>query len=140
MNYPEGEMKFVSDGRGTRGPSAECRISETEIRLRPIRVFRAVIGWPELVLRVKDVRGVETMFFGRYRFRSNNQLIDGACFRPIDPAKSTLVAALDVIGIPSLQSSTREKLFFELRTIRNQIRWGGRGRRRHWKREQYESP
>jgi hypothetical protein len=136
MNYPEGEMRYIWEGRGTRGPSAECLITAEEIRLRPKKVFRVVQGWPELVLARKDIRAAERMF-SRYRFRGDNKLLDGACFRPTGGRQAFLIA-LDTLGIPVRQVSWRDKLAFEWRTIWNQMRWGGRLRRRHWKREQHE--
>lgn len=136
MNYPEGEMRYVWEGRGTRG-AADCLITEDEIRLRPKEVFRAVLGWPELVLAREDIREAERMFSGRYRFGSDSKLLDGACFRPIGRAQAFL-AALDTLGIPVRRVSRKDKLALELRTIWNQMRWGGRLRRRHWKREQHE--
>jgi len=137
MNYPEGEMRYVWEGRGSRGPSADCLITADEIRLRPKRVFRAVLGYPELVLARKDIRATERMFFGRYRFRSDSKLLDAACFRPIG-GREAFLTALDTLGIPVRRVSRKDKLAFELKTFWNQMRWGGRLRRRHWKREQHE--
>jgi hypothetical protein len=135
MNYPEGEMRYIWDGRGTAGASAECFITGDGIRLRPRRAVRWSLGWPELVLPREEILGVERMFFGRNRFRSVSKALDGACFRPIGSAKEFL-AALQRMGIPFSTPSRQEKLAFELRTNWNQMRWGGRLRRRHWKREQ----
>jgi hypothetical protein len=137
MNYPEGEMQYVWEGRGTAGSSADCLITADEIRLRPKKVFRAVQGWPEFVLKRDDIREVERMFFGRCRFRSERTAVDGACFRPIG-GRQAFLAALDTLGIPVIEASTRDKVAFERRITWNQMRWGGRLRRRRWKRDQHE--
>ena len=99
MTYPEGEMRYIWEGRGTRGSAADCLITAEEIRLRPKKVFRAVLGWPELVLARENIRAVERMFFGGYRFRSDSKLLDGACFQPIGRGQAFL-AALNTLGIP----------------------------------------
>jgi len=137
MNYPDGEMRYIWEGRGSRGPSADCLITADEIRLRPKKVFRSLLGYPELVFAPADVRAAEAMFFGRCCFRSDSKLLDGACFRPIGGRQSFLTA-LNTLGIQVTPVASKEKLVFELRTFWKQMRWGGRLRRRHWKREQHE--
>jgi hypothetical protein len=132
MNYPEGEMKFIWDGRGTRGPSASCRFTDEEIRMSPIKVFRTLLGWPELVLPRQEIELVEQLFLGRYRFRVTDHLLDGACFRSTgDAARREFLAGLEAWQIPIVQIDRREKFRFERRTLWNQVRWGGRLRRRH---------
>jgi len=130
-------MRYIWEGRGTAGSAADCLITADQIRLRPKKMFRAVLGWPELVLSREDIRAVERMFFGCYRFRSDNKLLDGACFQPIGGGRP-FPAALNTLGILVRRPSWTEKLAFELTTIWNQMRWGGRLRRRHWKREQHK--
>ena len=132
MNYPEGEMKFIWDGRGTRGPSASCRFTDDAVCISPSRIFRSLLGWPELVLPRGKIERVERMFWGRYRFRVNDQLLDGACFQPISTRRKFL-AGLEALQIPVVQIERREKLRFERRTLWNQVRWGGRLHRRHLK-------
>ncbi len=137
MNYPEAEMRFIWDGRGTVGASADCIISHEGIRLRPKKLIRSLQGWPELVLPLEEIRGVERMFFGRYRFRCDCEALDGACFRPIG-SKDAFLAAVQRLRIPIIHPSKRDRVAFERRTVWNQMRWGGRLRRRHWKQERRE--
>ena len=101
MNYPEGEMRYIWDGRGTVGVSAECAITRGEIRLRPKKAIRESLGWPELALPRKEVRGVERMLFGRYRFRSDREVLDGACFRPI--------GSKDAFSLPCVRWESRSQ-------------------------------
>jgi hypothetical protein len=131
-------MKYVWDGRGTRGPSADCLIIEDEIRLRPKKIIRVVFGWPEVVLPRREIRAVEALFFGRHRYRSDNKLLDGACFRPSGQSKPDFLDALKTLGLPLIRPTKKEKMAFEFRNVWNQMRWGGRKGRRHWKREQHE--
>ncbi len=137
MAYPEGEMQYIWDGRGTRGPSADCVITADEIRLQPKKVIGLVFGLPELELPRKEIRGVEALFLSNYRFRLRSELLDGACFRPIG-SKQAFLAALNQLNIPVIQLSRTDKLALELRTFWNQMRWGGRLRRRHWNRLRHE--
>jgi hypothetical protein len=137
MTYPEGEMRHVWEGRGFAGSGTHCLITADEIRLRPREVFRRIQGWPELVLPRKDIRGVEKVFQGRYRFRSDNRFLDSACYRP-SGGRDSFLAALGTLGIPISEPPTKDKLTFELRMAWNQVGWGGRLRRRHWKRERHE--
>lgn len=96
-----------------------------------------MLGWPELVLPRNKIREVEKVFFGRYRFRLDSELLDGACFRPIG-GKHAFVSALEQLKIPIVNLSWTDKLAFELRTTWNQMRWGGRLRRRDWDRQRQE--
>ena len=134
MTYPEGAMAYLWDGRGTTGPSADCVIASTEVRLAPKKAFSSFLGWPEVVLPRAEIREAEEVFFGRYRFRLTDILLDGACFRPIG-SKRGFLDALNMLRIPIAQPSTTEKLAFELKTTWNQMRWGGRRGRRHWRRQ-----
>jgi hypothetical protein len=129
MTYPEGEMRYVWDGRGMKGPGATCSISSTAIALLPRWVFRRFLGWPEIVIPPADVTVVERLLFGRYRFRSCKRLIDGACFRPTrggDVFESGLLEA----GLWVVEIQREQKLRWELRMLWNQMRWGGRVRAR----------
>lgn len=139
MTYPKGEMRQVWDGRGTRGPSADCVVTPSDIQLRPKKAIKAFLGWPELVLPRNDIRGVEEGFLGRYRFRLDNAVLDGACFRPIG-SKHAFLTALDQLKIPIIQISWTAKLALELMTFWNQVRWGGRLRQPRWKRKWRERP
>jgi hypothetical protein len=134
MMYPEGELKNTWDGLGTAGPAAECLISETEVRLRPKKVIRAIFEWPELVLPRDEIRGVEKGLFGRFRFRSDNKLLDGACFSPV-ASRAAFVASLNALGIPHIDLSRRERIALELSTIRNAMPPSRRLTRRRVKRE-----
>ena len=129
MTYPEGDMRYIWDGRGTTGPAATCSITDGEIHLMPRTGFRRVLGWPELVIPASEVSAVERVLFGRYRIRSVNQSIDGACFRPIGSSdKAWFELALARSGVPLETPSAREKWRWEGRMLWNQMRWGGRGR------------
>lgn len=130
MTYSEGEMKFVSDGRGTAGPAATCSITPAEIVLSVRKAFRWFGDWPDVTIPIARVRGVERLWFGRYRFRSDNRLIDGACFRPIRDRES-FEGGLARAAIPVVEVSGRQKLRWESRSLWNQVRWGGRSRSRH---------
>jgi hypothetical protein len=66
-----------------------------------------------------EIREAEEVFFGRYRFRLTDILLDGACFRPIG-SKRGFLDALNMLRIPIAQPSTTEKLAFELKTTWNQ--------------------
>src|SRR6266508_906682 len=85
-----------------------------------------------------SLEGTLALFFGRHRYRSDNTLLDGACFRPIGQSKPDFLDALKTLGLPLIRPTKKEKLAFEFRNVWNQMRWGGRKRRRHWKREQHE--
>jgi hypothetical protein len=135
MTYPEGALEFRWDGRGTTGPSAECLITSVEVRLKPKVAIRRILGWPELVLPRPQIRRVEKVLFGRYRFRLDNELLDGACFRPIG-SEDGFLAALSQLRIPVIELPKEQRLAFELRKAWNQIRWGGRGGRRKWRKSQ----
>jgi hypothetical protein len=137
MTYPEGEMEYIWEGRGSRGPAARCLVTEDGIRMRLKRMFRILTNMPELVLPRGEIRAAEVMFSGRYRFRSDNSLLDGACFRPTGGGQA-FRAALDALGIPVRRASVKEKLAFERRVLWNQMRWGGRLRRGDWERERHE--
>jgi hypothetical protein len=133
MTYPEGEMRYVWDGRGVSGPGATCSITDGEVRLRPRTAFGRLLGWPELVIPVSEISAVERVLFGRYRFRSVNRSIDGACFRPIGN-KVPFDVALAGTGVSLEAPPALEKWRWEGRMLWNQVRWGGRfrapGRRR----------
>lgn len=131
MNYPDGAMKFIWDGRGTRGPSASCEFAEDGVRIRPVKPIRSVVDWPELLLPREEIELVERVFFGRYRFRVTSPQLNGACFRPTGNARGRFLAGLEALQIPVVQTDSREKLRFERHTLWNQVRWGGRLRRRH---------
>jgi len=137
MNYPEGELQYIWDGRGTVGASAECAITRGEVRLQPRKAIRTSLGWPAFVLPREEVRGVERMLFGRYRFRRDSEVLDGACFRPIG-SKDAFLAALRQVGIPIKDRPLSDKLAFEFRRDWNQMRWGGRLRRRDWEQQRRE--
>jgi hypothetical protein len=128
MNYPEGQMKYIWDGRGTRGPSAHCSLNEAEVRIAPLRVFERVLGWPDIVVRRQEIRHAERLFAGRIRFRSSNTMLDGACFRPYGSSQEFAIALAD-LGIAVEQPSWRTRLRAEVRMLWNQVRWGGRLRR-----------
>jgi hypothetical protein len=139
MTYGEGELKNLWDGLGTAGPGADCLITETEIRLRPKRIIRAIFGWPELVLPRGEIRAVEKRLFGRFRFRSDNKLLDGASFAPV-ASRAAFVASLNALGIPQIELSRRDRIALELRLIRNaMLRPDRRLTRRQVKRERHES-
>ena len=87
MAYPEGEMQYIWDGRGTIGASAACVITANEIQLKPRKVIGSVLGWPELVLPRKEIRGVEALFFSDYRFRLTSELLGRSLF-PADRIKA----------------------------------------------------
>jgi hypothetical protein len=130
-------MRYIWDGRGTAGASAECAITHDEIRLQPRKAIRTSLGWPAVVLPRKEVRGVERMLFGRYRFRSDREVLDGACFRPIG-SKDAFLAALRQVGIPITIAPLNDKLAFEFRRDWNQMRWEERLRRRDWDQQRQE--
>lgn len=127
MTYPESDLRWIWDGRGMRGPGATCSITDTEIRLLPRTIFRHVLGWPELVIPLSEVSGVERVLRSRYRFRSANRTIDGACFRP-SGNKGPFELAIARTGLALKTPPAREKWRWERRTLWNQMRWGGRGR------------
>jgi hypothetical protein len=77
------------------------------------------------------------MLFGRYRFRSDREVLDGACFRPIG-SKDAFLAASRQVGIPITIATLSDKLGFEFRRDWNQMRWGGRLRRRDWEQQRQE--
>lgn len=135
MTYPEGALEFKWDGRGTTGPSAACSITSAEVRLKPKAAFRRFLGWPELVLPRPQIRRVERVLFGRYRFRLDNDRLDGACFRPIG-SEQAFLSALSQLMIPITKLPRRQSLAFELRMAWNQVRWGGRGGKRKWQESQ----
>src|SRR6266545_951197 len=135
MTYPEGALEFRWDGRGTTGRSADCLITTAEVRLKPKAAIRRILGWPELVLPGPQIRRVEKVLFGRYRFRLDDELLDGACFRPIG-SEDGFLSALSQLKIPIMQLPKRQALIFEFRMAWNQIRWGGRGGRRKWRESQ----
>lgn len=120
MTYPEGEMKYLWEGNGSIGPSAECLITPKEIRLKLKTPFRQIWGAPELVLPREDIRHAERLFQGRYRFRSDKKLLDGACFRPIGRGQA-FRAALDALGISVREVPTKDKFAYEWRVFRNSM-------------------
>lgn len=131
MTYPEGRMKFIWDGRGITGVlSARCRMTADSVVLTPNQLYQRVFGWPELTLPREELASVEELFFGNYRFRSHDGLLDGACFRPIG-SKKAFLTALSNAGIPVVSLSWTQRLRAELRIAWNQMRWGGQLRRRH---------
>ncbi len=127
MTYPESDMRYIWDGRGMRGPGATCLITDAEIRLLPRTIFRRVLGWPELVIPVSEVSAVERVLLGRYRFRSVNHAIDGACFRP-SGNKVPFELALARTGLALETPPARVTWRWERRMLWNQMRWGGRAR------------
>jgi hypothetical protein len=90
-------------------------------------MFRRLLGWPELVDPLSQVDAVERLLFGRYRFRSVNDSIDGACFRP-SGTKVAFERALAGTGVPIEAPPAREKWRLERRMLWNQMRWAGRAR------------
>jgi hypothetical protein len=108
MTYPEADLRYIWDGRGTSGSGATCSITDAEIRLAPRTIFRRGLGWPELAIPVSEVNAVERLLFGRYRFRSVNHSIDGACFRP-SGSKVPFEHALAQTGLSIETPPAREK-------------------------------
>jgi hypothetical protein len=134
--YPEGELEYTWEGIGSAGPVFQCLVTRDEIRMRPRKAFRVLLDWPQLVLPREDIRAAEVVLSGRYRFRSDNRLLDGACFRPVGSGPA-FRAALDVLGIPVRRASMKEKLAFERRVIWNQMRPRKLRGRGAWKRDQH---
>jgi hypothetical protein len=120
MTYPEGDLRYIWDGRGMRGAGATCSITDAEIRLLPRTIFRRVLGWPELVIPVREVNAVERLLFGRYRFRSLNYSIDGASFRP-SGSKVRFERALGGSCLSIETPPAREKWRRERRILWNQM-------------------
>jgi hypothetical protein len=131
MTYPEGDMKYVWDGRGTVGSAATCSMTREEIVFSVRKMFRWFGDWPDVTIPTADVRVAERLWFGRCRFQSANRLIDGACFRPIGHREAFEVG-LTRAAVPVVELSRRQKLRHEARSLWNQVRSGGRSRsRRH---------
>ena len=127
MTYPEAEMRFVWDGRGTRGRTATLTITEDEIQLAPRKTIRRMLGWPELTIPRNELETVERLWFGRYRFSSHNRHLDGTCFRPAEE-RDALERRLSGLGLQIADLPPGEKLRAELQMTWNQMRWGGRRR------------
>jgi hypothetical protein len=127
MTYPQGDLRYIWDGRGTIGLTATCSITDAEIRIVPNSFIRRTVGWPELLIPVSEVSVVQRVLFGRYRFRSLNQRFDGACFRPIGNRRD-FELAVERTGLPIETPPRLERWRWERRMTWNQMRWGGRAR------------
>jgi hypothetical protein len=126
MTYPEANMERMRDGIGMAGPGAYCIVTRGEIRIGPTEFFKRLqkpmpVRWPDLVLPVNEVRCVEQLFLGRYRFRLDSVELDGACFQPSE-GKRQFLAALEGVGIPIKRLARSTKLRAELRMMWNQTR------------------
>lgn len=135
MKYPDGELKYVWDGRATAGNTAECTISRDEIALKPGKMIRSVLGCPEVVLPIEKIRHAEELPFVGCRFRLDDPALDMTGFSPLG-SDDRFWAALEEVGIPVAHLSRRAAI----RYLLGRFWWEASGGGRVWRQWRQKPP